>query len=360
MFLGIDSDDDSAFESSDAAVLPLTDCLESSNADLLQSSMECQDVGTIAEASLPDTSVLAEPMARLQAQNSDDEDEGLTNDEIVEQALTNARHMAEVEIEPTPCDSAEKKSILNLNFMEKGCGCQLWEKQQCYLQFSSSHYSSQRSQCASLSKDELDMLILGQLAALSHFELNPKYSLLTPKRVHTTYYHLRKQVCRTTFLFLHGIGRTRLENLMLHFQNHGLAPRLHGNVKHLPHNALSFSSVETVVRFLVNFAATNAILLPGRIPGYRNTDVKLLPSSLSKRRIWRLYSDSAESAGDVKSVAYSTFNKLWKSLVPSITIMKPMSDLCWTCQQNSTSILRAANRPVLEKRMLKIIFFWFS
>ena len=102
MFLGIDSDDDSAFESSDAAVLPLTDCLEFSNADLLQSSMECQDVGTIAEASLPDTSVLAEPMARLQAQNSDDEDEGLTNDEIVEQALTNARHMAEVEIEPTP------------------------------------------------------------------------------------------------------------------------------------------------------------------------------------------------------------------------------------------------------------------
>ena len=175
------------------------------------------------------------------------------------------------------------------------------------------------------------MLILEQLVALSHFELNPTYSLLTPKRIHTTYYHLVKQVCHTTFLFLHGIGRTCLENLMLHFQNHGLAPRLHGNVKHLPHNTLSFSSVETVVRFLVNYAANNAILLPGHIPGHRNTDVKLLPSSVSKRSVWRLYSDSAESAGDVKSVAYSTFNKLWKSLVTSITIMKPMSDLCGTC-----------------------------
>ncbi len=58
--------------------------------------------------------------------------------------------------------------------------------------------------------------------------------------------------------------------------------------------------------------------------------------------------DSAESDG-VKSVGYSTFNKLWKSLVPSITIMKPMSDLCWSCQQNSTAILRAANKSEVKK-----------
>ena len=29
--------------------------------------------------------------------------------------------------------------------------------------------------------------------------------------------------------------------------------------------------------------------------------------------------------------------------------MKPMSDLCWQCQQNSVSILRAANHSELEK-----------
>jgi len=64
----------------------------------------------------------------------------LTNDEIVEQALTSARHMPEVEIEPTSFDCAEKNTVLK--FMENGCGCKLWEKQQCYLQFSTSHYSS--------------------------------------------------------------------------------------------------------------------------------------------------------------------------------------------------------------------------
>ena len=29
--------------------------------------------------------------------------------------------------------------------------------------------------------------------------------------------------------------------------------------------------------------------------------------------------------------------------------MKPMSDLCWVCQQNSAAIMRAANTPEEEK-----------
>jgi len=38
-----------------------------------------------------------------------------------------------------------------------------------------------------------------------------------------------------------------------------------------------------VVKFLQNFAETNAILLPGRIPGYKRDDVQLLPSSMMKK-----------------------------------------------------------------------------
>ena len=44
-------------------------------------------------------------------------------------------------------------------------------------------------------------------------------------------------------------------------------------------------------------------------------------------------------------VAYLTFCKLWKALLPSLIIMKPMTDLCWTCQQNSSAIFRASNFP---------------
>ena len=50
-----------------------------------------------------------------------------------------------------------------------------------------------------------------------------------------------------------------------------------------------------------------------------------------------------------RAVAYSTFCRLWKQLLPSVVLMKPMSDFCWQCQQNSSAILRAANYPESEK-----------
>ena len=51
----------------------------------------------------------------------------------------------------------------------------------------------------------------------------------------------------------------------------------------------------------------------------------------------------------LRVAAYNTFCTLWRELAPHITVMKPMTDLCWVCQQNSTAMLRAANRPVEEK-----------
>ena len=35
---------------------------------------------------------------------------------------------------------------------------------------------------------------------------------------------------------------------------------------------------------------------------------------------------------------------LWKQLLPQILVCKPMSDLCWTCHQNSTRIMRATQQ----------------
>ena len=96
---------------------------------------------------------------------------------------------------------------------------------------------------------------------------------------------------------------------------------------------------------------TNAMLLPRRVPGYKDTDVKLLPSSTTKHSIWELYIQAA-AADSMRAVAYSTFTQLWRQLLPNIVVMKPMSDLCWVCQQNSVAITRSANRPVEEKSVV--------
>ena len=48
----------------------------------------------------------------------------------------------------------------------------------------------------------------------------------------------------------------------------------------------------TVHYFMVLFHKlpdSNAMLLPGKVPGYKDTDVKLLPFSTSKNSIWKQY-----------------------------------------------------------------------
>ena len=97
-----------------------------------------------------------------------------------------------------------------------------------------------------------------------------------------------------------------------------------------------------------NLPDSNAMLLPGRVPGYKDTDVKLLPSSTTKHTIWEQYIQAAATTL-MRAVAYSTFTHLWRQLLPNVIAMKPMSDLCWVCQQNSTVIMRSANRPDEKK-----------
>ena len=104
-----------------------------------------------------------------------------------------------------------------------------------------------------------------------------------------------------------------------------------------------------VVKFLLNYVEQHGLLLPGRVPGYSRDDVKLLPSRASKKGIWGMYFCAAQQDPEVHAVAYSTFCTLWRTLLSSILLMKPMTDLCWTCQKKSTAFLRSANFPDKEK-----------
>ena len=78
-------------------------------------------------------------------------------------------------------------------------------------------------------------------------------------------------------------------------------------------------------------------------------NMKLLPSSVSKRTVWRTYQQASDDDPNVHGVAYSTFCRLRRMLLPSVIIIRPMSDLCWTCQQNSAAVIRMANCSEEEK-----------
>ena len=166
----------------------------------------------------------------------------------------------------------------------------------------------------------------------------------TRQRASFSFYYQGKPISKRLFHFLHGIGDTRYKNLKKSLRSNGLASRSHGNLKRSSAHALTLSSTEFMVRFVLNYAEQNPLLLPGRVPGYSRSDVKLLPSSVSKCMIWKVYQTAAENDGSMHTVACSTFNRLWRTLLPSIVIiMRPMTNLCWQCQKNSTALLRSAN-----------------
>ena len=98
----------------------------------------------------------------------------------------------------------------------------------------------------------------------------------------------------------------------------------------------------------MQYVESNAILLPGRIPGYKRDDIKLLPSSCTKRAVWVLYQESAASLS-LRAVAYTTFCKVWRNFLADVVVCKPMTDLCETCQRNSAAIVRSSNVSEEEK-----------
>ena len=159
------------------------------------------------------------------------------------------------------------------------------------------------------------------------------------EREKVLFHHHAHRVCMRTFLFLHGIARGKfqaIKNL-----SEGLLPRTHGHTGRIAPNALVQRDIEQILSFVTHYTDTNAILLPGWIPGYKRDDIQLLPSTTTKKAVWRMYQETCTSLS-VRPAGYSTF-------LPHVIVARPITDLCWTCQQNSTAIIRSAGLTEAEK-----------
>ena len=80
------------------------------------------------------------------------------------------------------------------------------------------------------------------------------------------------------------LGKDHFMALKAHFLATGLT-RIHKRSKYLPHNALSFVEIKNFAWFLNNYAERHAILLSGRIPGYKRDDIQLLLTCTTKKVI---------------------------------------------------------------------------
>ena len=206
---------------------------------------------------------------------------------------------------------AEERRVAR--FLSSGCKCKLNDGNPCYLLFTSPQICTARDDCRQLTRDQLDMVVMGQLRALCQSDSmtqKSKAKNTERKRTNTQYRFGGHRICQTTFLFLHTMSVTRFDSIKRSWLEKGLCPRLREKV--LPHNATKLSDIKNVVRFILQYAEDHAILLPGRVPGYKRDDIQLLPSSTTKREVWETYHQTASLSEDTKAVCYSLFCALWK------------------------------------------------
>ena len=196
-------------------------------------------------------------------------------------------------------------------FYAETCECKLGpDEKACSLTLTLDDFADSRNNCKELSSTELDC---NDTSISGRVEKNRQHARMA-------YFYHGKRICMKTFLFLHCIHNNRFYSLVRHYRKNGLTLRVHGNAKRLPSSVSSAETVEQVVKFIKNTTGEQALLLPGRVPGFKRIDLKLLLSNLTKHGLWRRYADICTSMGQV-SVGYSKFCDLWNQLCPFILII---------------------------------------
>ena len=187
-------------------------------------------------------------------------------------------------MQPTDGISSEEQKCKE--FIERTCGCSLNNGSPCSRLIPLEKYICHRSEAAALTRDQLDLVLIGAvMSVLSTNENNfdKSHKSKSRQRIYSHYLFGGQRVCRRTFQFLLGVGKDRLQAIKASYMENGLTTRIHGNTKRLPYNVTTYEEIKRIVKFVSNYAEEQAILLPGRIPSYKRDDIKLLPSSTSKK-----------------------------------------------------------------------------
>ena len=101
----------------------------------------------------------------------------------------------------------------------------------------------------------------------------------------------------------------------------------------LPKNTCTLEQVGAVKTFVENYTRAHGLPFPGHLP---NAQEKVI-SDMSKMFVYRKYKEAVSTP-----VGKSKFLSLWDKLTPHVSVMKPSSDLCFTCQQNNLAIMKYA------------------
>ena len=157
-------------------------------------------------------------------------------------------------------------------FLTKTCGCAHGYKgSPCSSTIQVEDIVDCQNNRAELSLAELDLVILRMIHSAincDQFSYSGRAEK-TRQRTRMPFYFHSHRICPKTFLFMHRLHKNRFYSLVKHYRLNRLSLRTHGKKKRLPSSAFSAATIERVVKFIMNVAEDQALLLPGRVPGFK-------------------------------------------------------------------------------------------
>lgn len=133
---------------------------------------------------------------------------------------------------------------------------------------------------------------MGQLSALrtSKNSIPPTYRGSDNHfHPHTSYMFWGIKVCQEMFRFVHNISKNKLVSLCQHVDDSSLVERVHGNRRRMPFNTCTPIQIDNAVKYINNIGTSHAMPLPGRLPYHKDSRVILLPTDMTKARIYHEY-----------------------------------------------------------------------
>ena len=117
-------------------------------------------------------------------------------------------------------------------YFDQGCHCTGGDtKGGCVKQFALDEYEDIVLNLRELTKEQLDLVVLGQLQAIAPSSFSNKL-----KKSPSLCMYRGLRVCWQTFCFIHSVSEKRLTALKNHLNVDGVTKRLHGNTKRVPVN----------------------------------------------------------------------------------------------------------------------------
>ena len=99
-------------------------------------------------------------------------------------------------------------------------------------------------------------------------------------------------------LYVYRVSNDRLTALLKWYRANGLLPKEKRNAGR-QNNSKTYDLDDTkrTVAFISNYADDHALVLPGRVPGFQRDDVRLMPSSETKVKVYGAYRTSMRDLG---------------------------------------------------------------